>query len=338
MNIPGNHSADISTADFERLVRVVRERPVSPIKGFWMNIIVYRGFRFIQGDLEDEASPEGTLRHIGALVENVRCEDIDDFWPEIEGHPIDEREERLFIGHIARRGNNDVELIVPERNRQCPVAWGRFDESPEFGIYENVIYPAVIEALESCRAARPTTPWNEHPDPRNNDETWIGEHLLDVGCGSGDLIASIQRTWNETKDPSTGSLRRRPPPCCWGIDINADNIEAARGKGIHRVFLGDGEDVGSILASGAMFDTIVFSGLLNRQVTSREKSRSILAGTINRLKTGGHVIITGYTSCHFTAEDLSSMGLKVVQKSIPDNIFKDYQNYALRQLYIAEKI
>jgi len=32
------------------------------------------------------------------------------------------------------------------------------------------------------------------------------------------------------------------------------------------------------------------------------------------------------------------MGMTVLRKSIPENIFKDYQNYSLRQLYVARQI
>lgn len=349
MNLPHNRDMKVSTYDFERLVYAVRERPLTIISGFWMNIVEYRGYRFIQGDLSDNTVPERSLRHIGALVEKVNREDFNGFWPEVEGYPINEREEKLFINHIVQQGNNDVELIVPERNRQCPVAWGRFDESTEFDIYKQFIYPAVIEALKTFRTAHSGTLREEFPGSHNTSGTCTRENLLDMGCGCGDLIVSIQGGCDESEHPAEWNAcdcnnLLEMNPCeipalrCWGIDINPDNIEAAEEKGLHRVFLGDGEDVAEILPSDVIYDVIVFSGLLNRQVTSREKSVRIVSNAIDRLNIGGHIIVTGYTSCHFTAEDFISMGLKVRQKSIPENIFKDYQSYALRQLYVAQKI
>lgn len=349
MNLPDDGHTAVSIDDFEHLVRSLRERSVTKISGFWMNIVEYRGYRFIQGDLSGDTFPEGKLRHIGALVENVRSEDIEGFWPEVEGYPVNEQEEQLLIDHIVQQGNNDVELIVPERNRKCPVAWGRFDESPEFEIYKNFIYPAIIEAIEACRASPVATLCMEYLHRNHSSGTNSGEYLLDMGCGCGNLLESIGRACDDTGDPmdwkgcGCGNLLemkplRMPAFHCWGIDINPDNIEAAEEKGIHRVFLGDGEDVRETLTPDVMYDVIVFSGLLNRQVTSREKSGRIVSRAIDRLKRGGHIIVTGYTSCHFTAEDFSRMGLNVMQKCVPENVFKDYQTYALRQLYVAQKI
>lgn len=144
------------------------------------------------------------------------------------------------------------------------------------------------------------------------------------GCGCGNLV-EINRC-------------RLPNFDCCGIDINPDNIEAAAEKNIPDIHLGDSEDIAAVLPPAMIFNVIVFSGLLNRQVTTREKAGRILTKAIQRLKRGGHIIITGYTSCHFTAADLSGMGLTVLRKCIPENIFRDYYNYSLRQLYVARKI
>ncbi len=131
---------------------------------------------------------------------------------------------------------------------------------------------------------------------------------------------------------------RIPTIDCCGIDINPDNIDAAKGKDIRGIHLGDGGDIAALLPPAMIFDIIVFCGILNRQVTTRVKAEQILTEAMHRLKHGGHIIVTGYTSCHFTATDFFGMGLKVLRKSIPENIFKDYQNYSLRQLYVARKI
>jgi hypothetical protein len=93
-----------------------------------------------------------------------------------------------------------------------------------------------------------------------------------------------------------------------------------------------------IFPSQLDFDIIIFSGLLNRQVTSRKKASNILHNALQKLNSGGYVIITGYTSCHFTADDLETTGIEVLKKSIPHHIFKDYQLSYLRQLYVGRKL
>lgn len=170
-----------------------------------------------------------------------------------------------------------------------------------------------------------------------------------MGCGCGALIESIHRAgcaqehtarWEVCGCGNLMEINRAPIPTvdCYGIDINPDNIEAAQEKGICHILLGDGEDIDALLPPDMMFEIIVFCGLLNRQVTSRKKAEQILTGAMHRLKPGDHIIVTGYTSCHFTARDFSGMGMEVLRKSIPEHIFKDYQSYSLRQLYVARKI
>lgn len=170
-----------------------------------------------------------------------------------------------------------------------------------------------------------------------------------MGCGCGDLIESIRCACFTNGHPSgwevcgCGNLvqidrLRMPAIECCGIDINPDNIEAAQEKGIGRILPGDGEYLEALLPPDIMFDIVVFCGLLNRQVTSREKAERILTEALRRLKCGGHIVVTGYTSCHFTALDFYGMGLEVLRKSIPENIFRDYQDYWLRQLYVARKM
>jgi hypothetical protein len=138
--------------DFNRLLVSIRQRPATSFTGFWFNLIEYRQFQFIQGDLRHETSQEGDLRQVAALVDGVRTDDIEGFWPEIQGYPVEKAEEEMLISYLSRQGSNDVELIVPERNRARPVPWGRFDESPEFGIYRAFIYPAVVDVIEAIEA------------------------------------------------------------------------------------------------------------------------------------------------------------------------------------------
>lgn len=149
-----NHETADTIEDFDRLIRAIRERPLKPIAGFWLNLVEYRGHQFLQGDLRSKASPDGDFRHIAALVDGVQGRDIAGFWPEALGHQVYKSEENLIAAYLARQGKNDVELIVPERNKARQVAWGRFDESPEFETYKKFIYPAVIEAIETIEVYR----------------------------------------------------------------------------------------------------------------------------------------------------------------------------------------
>jgi SAM-dependent methyltransferase len=124
---------------------------------------------------------------------------------------------------------------------------------------------------------------------------------------------------------------------CYGIDYNPANIDAAEERNIPDIYLGDCENIDEIFPPDMHFDLIIFSGLLNRQVVDRDKARRILDKALLKLSAGGHIIITGYTSCHLTADNLAARGIDVLRKSIPPNLFKDYMNYYLRQLYLGRK-
>ena len=287
--------------DFNQLVLNIRKRSKERFSGYWFNLIKFQDYHFIQGNIEDDISEFGINRNIVALVDEIKTEEIKGTWPEIMGYPIEESEEGLLVKYISAQGERDVELIIPERNIARSVEWGRFDSTIEYRKYETVIYPAIIEVLEDIEF----------------------HTFLDVGCGSGNLIKLI--------------TDRIPNVIYYGIDGNSKNIEAAKEKKLSNIFLGDCERIDEILSDALFFDMILFCGLLNVQVTNKEKADKILNKTIPRLKSGGHIIITGYSPCHFTAEDLAEKGIQVLRKSIPKNIFKDYIGYYLRQLYLGRK-
>ncbi len=337
--------------DLNRFLQFVRERPLKTITGHWLNIVRFRGERFIQGDIRDENAPGGNVMNVAALVEGVDEKGIAGFWPEVTGYPIEKPDGDRIASYLARQGKNDVELIVPERNTMRPVPWGRFNESPEFNIYREFIYPAIIEAIEEIGGHHDsfkTSLCMECLRRTGQSGTEASDRLLDMGCGCGDLIEAIQRTVRDRRrDPKweccgCGNLteisRGFPAIECWGIDNNPDNVEAAAEKKIPGICLGDCEAIESVLPPDLDFDLMVFCGLLNRQVTTHEKALRILTKALPRLRSGGHIIMTGYTSCHLTAKDLSGMNLEVLRQSIPENIFKDYRNYSLRQLYVARKM
>ena len=287
--------------DFNQLIVNIRKRPKERFSGYWFNLIKFHDHNFIQGNIEDDNSEFGVNRNIAALVDEITIEEIKGAWPEIIGYPVDESEEGFLVKYISAQGERDVELIIPERNLARSVEWGRFDSTIEFRNYETVIYPAIIEVIEGIEF----------------------HTFLDAGCGSGNLINLI--------------TDRIPDVIYYGIDNNNKNIEAAKEKKLSNIFLGDCERIDEIFPDNLFFDMILFCGLLNVQVTNKKKADKILNKTVPRLKSGGHIIITGYSPCHFTADDLAEKGIQVLCKSIPQNIFKDYTGYYLRQLYLGKK-
>jgi len=286
---------------FEETVEKIRNTAPVSLTGQWFNLIRAGGCDFIQGQVYDAENGKGCARNIALLVEGIGPGDIEGFWPEVIGHPVTEIEEAFLVRYISSLDENEVELVVPLRNVSASVNWGRFDEEKEYEIYASAIYPALLDALSGIRF----------------------ERLLDAGCGSGNLLERI--------------AERYPDAECHGIDMNPDNVEASKEKGLTRVCEGDAEEMDRLLPAETTYDVIVFCGLLNRQVTEREKAWNILMQAVRRLNPQGHLLITGYSSCHLTADDLSRAGLAVIRKSLPQHLFKDYDTYALRQLYLCRK-
>ena len=291
----------ISDNNFTELIQNIRKRPKERFTGYWFNLIKFHGYHFIQGNIANDISECGINRNVAALVDEIQADEIKGTWPEIIGYPVEESEEELLVTYLSSQEERDVELIIPERNLARSVEWNRFDSAIEFRNYDNFIYPAILEVLEHIEF----------------------HTLLDAGCGSGNLIQVI--------------TDRIPDVNYYGIDSNSNNIEAAEEKKLSNIFLGDCERIDEILPETLCFDMILFCGLLNVQVTHKEKANNILNATLKRLKSGGHIIITGYSPCHFTAKDLSEKGIQVLRKSIPKNLFKDYLGYYLRQLYLGRK-
>jgi len=133
-----------------------------------------------------------------------------------------------------------LELIIPERNLARSLNWDRFDSAQEFKTYATFIYPAILEVLEGIEF----------------------HHLLDVGCSPGNFIEAI--------------TKRFPNVNCCGIDINVKNINAAKEKELSNIFPGDCEWIDDILPDDLFFDMVIFCGLLNIQITDKEKATRIL--------------------------------------------------------------
>lgn len=290
-----------SEKDFYSLIHKIRQRDKEILSGYWFNLIKFKDCHLIQGNINDEKSEVGINRNLATLTDEIKPGDIKGFWPEITGYPIYEPEEKSLVKFLSALGEGDIEIIIPERDVARPVDWDRFDSTGEFRIYSTFIYPAILDVLTKIEFHR----------------------LLDMGCGSGNLIQAVKK--------------RFPNANCYGIDINDKNIEAAEENELPNIHLGDSEKINDILPDWLFFDVIIFCGLLNKQVTTREESTKILANSLQRLKKGGHIIITGYSACHLTSDDLTNMGTHVLRKSIPENIFKDYFNFYLRQLYLGRK-
>lgn len=229
-----------SDKELTQLIQNIRRRPKERFIGYWFNLIKYHDYHFIQGNIANDISEFGINRNIARLVDEIKPEEIKGTWPEIMGYPIDESEEELLVTYLSSQGERDVELIIPERNLARSVEWGRFDSTVEFKKYETFIYPAVVEVLEG-----------------------IDFHtFLDAGCGSENLIELV--------------IDRVPNVIYYGIDSNSKNIEAAEEKKLSNIFLGDCESIDEILPDNLFFDMILFCGLLNLQVTDKEKADKIL--------------------------------------------------------------
>jgi len=240
-----------SDKDFTQLIQNIRKRPKERFSGYWFNLIKFRDYHFIQGNIADDISETGINRNIATLLDEITTDEIKGIWPEIMGYPIYESEEGLLVKYLSAQSEREVELIIPERNLARSVEWGRFDSTIEFSKYETFIYPAIVEVLEGIEFHR----------------------FLDAGCGSGNLIEAI--------------TDRFPNVNYCGIDSNSKNIEAAREKKLSNIFLGDCRWIDDILPDTLFFDMILFCGLLNIQVTDKEKADKILNKTIQRLKSGG---------------------------------------------------
>ena len=338
----------LSNSEFHTLIEKIRRRPDETVSGQWFNVITYGTCSFIQGNIINDDASSGIMRNIASLVDIVLIDDIAGFWPEIQGHPITITEESTLIDYLSSRGAHEVELIVPERNRARPVDWDRFDETTEYKMYKEHIYPAIMDTIVDITYDRGMNDLpSGHVGSVELEKNAL--RLLDMGCGSGNLIEDINARFRLGSGEKQGgcidggalaevSKKRLPVFECYGVDINPANVDAAEEKHLKNIFLGDCEHIDGIFPPDLNFDIIIFSGLLNRQVTDRDKAFRILDKTLKKLKHGGFVIITGYTSCHLTAENLTHMGIDVLKKCIPGNLFKDYFDYYLRQLYLGRKV
>jgi hypothetical protein len=138
----------LTDSEFHHLAETIRRRPSETVSGQWFNVIAVGGCNFIQGAIYNDDTPEGVVRNIACLVDTLSLDDIAGFWPTIEGHPVTASEETALVDYIASKGVDEVEMIVPERNRARSVDWDRFDETSEYAYYKEFIYPAIIEAME----------------------------------------------------------------------------------------------------------------------------------------------------------------------------------------------
>lgn len=142
----------VTKTDFERTVQTIRGRPEEERTGSWFNLIRYGGCRFLQGSVVEEDDPRGVLRNIALLWEGTDPGSLDGFWPEVSGRPVGPSEESLLVEYLSSRRPGEVELIVPERNVGRPVEWDIFEDSREYRIYRDHIYPRIIDVMEEIDA------------------------------------------------------------------------------------------------------------------------------------------------------------------------------------------
>ncbi|HPC03153.1 MAG TPA: hypothetical protein PKY58_11745 [Syntrophales bacterium] len=142
----------VTKTDFERTVQTIRGRPEEERTGSWFNLIRYGGCRFLQGSVVEEDDPRGVFRNIALLWEGTDPGSLDGFWPEVSGRPVGPSEESLLVEYLSSRHPGEVELIVPERNIGRPVEWDIFEDSREYRIYRDHIYPRIIDVMEEIDA------------------------------------------------------------------------------------------------------------------------------------------------------------------------------------------
>ncbi len=288
---------------FQAMIRRIRRRPQQQLSGRWFNIVEAAGHRFLHGPISTSTDVGCYGNGLGMvyITRQIHTEDLTGFWPETTGRPLTPEECRAAAAYISSLAGEEVELIVPLRNRALPVRWESFEDSKEYPLYAAHIYPEILSSLSGIDFHR----------------------LLDVGCGAGNLLAAIRR--------------EHPQAHYAGLDISPANVEAAKEKGLEDIREERGENVAAAFAGEPLFDVIIFCGVLNRQIMDADSARTILRKSLTRLEKGGYVIVTGYSSCHFSARQLQREGLTVLKKSIPENIFQDYDEFHLRQFYMARK-
>jgi 2-polyprenyl-3-methyl-5-hydroxy-6-metoxy-1,4-benzoquinol methylase len=291
----------IDATRFSTIIENIRRRKKQIIKGLWFNIIEVADCRFIHGPIYVNDHSDNADIKLALIGKGNRQRDMAGFWPETMGHLLTESETVIVSDFIRSRNGNDVELIVPLRNKRRPLQWFSFEDSHEYPIYREQIYPCIMDLLRGI----PFT------------------HFLDVGCGSGNLLRKIRR--------------RYPHVNFQGIDISSENVDSARAKGFTHIHEGDACNIEKHLPEGHTFDMIVFCGMLNRQIMGVGEARTVLKKSLSFLRTEGHLLITGYSSCHFCSRELQRLGLTVLNKSLPENILKNYDDYRLRQLYLVRK-
>jgi 2-polyprenyl-3-methyl-5-hydroxy-6-metoxy-1,4-benzoquinol methylase len=291
----------IDATRFSTIIENIRRRKKQVIKGLWFNIIELDDCRLIHGPIGVNDHPDSRDIRLALIDKGNRQRDMAGFWPETAGRLLTEGEAVIVSDFIRSRNGNDVELVVPLRNNRRPVQWFSFEESREYPLYKEQIYPRILDLLRGIPFM----------------------HLLDAGCGSGNLLRKIRRRYPHVK--------------CHGVDISPENVESARAKGFTHIHEGNARDIEKLLPGGETFDMIMFCGVLNRQIMGIGEARTILNKSLSFLRTAGHLLITGYSSCHFCSRYLQRLGLTVLNKSLPENILKSYDDYHLRQLYLARK-
>jgi predicted TPR repeat methyltransferase len=142
------------------------------------------------------------------------------------------------------------------------------------------------------------------------------DSILDVGCGNGSLLGRL-------KEYATN---------LYGIEKNPNNCDVARQYGT--IYEGDFRRLRQIIPK-QQFDLEIFCGSVAHQIVSEEDAKATFDASLEYLAPKGHVILASHSGSHIDAVYLRKSGLKVLNMSVPMNLFCDTRDVGTREMYIA---
>ncbi|MFC1617559.1 methionine biosynthesis protein MetW, partial [Candidatus Margulisiibacteriota bacterium] len=142
---------------------------------------------------------------------------------------------------------------------------------------------------------------------------WIKKNLpnnskiIDCGSGKGALLGMLEKTKKYK---------------CWGIEKNKPSAKQSQKKLTSKVIQGDLCELKEIIEKHKELknpNCLIFSGILTREVISKQNALKILKTSKQCLANNGVIIITGFAPNYFNSNDYKKMGFKVINTYDPNN-------------------